>query len=1611
MCSPVWSEFAARCEADIATAAESESMMQFTDKCRASASFGCGGDGLIFEAYEPGDTFDWSSLAGIADTVFDEVWNGWTPVVQHTEARGNIWYQGADQMAAEIPLFSSRDRFVMRFRGTITVPASGEYQFKTASDDGSMLYIDQQEVVNNDGNHGTTEVAGDPVTLAAGPHSIVITFYENGGGEALMVSWTPTPGAGDFVPLSSDVLSNRIGCSCHGGLYFEAYAGEEPYFHNALMEIADTASADIWVAGWMPMVQHDEHTDEIWYENDDAFVTEIDEFDQLDHYVLRWRGQITIATPGDYGFKTASDDGSLLMIDGELVVNNDGNHGTTEQSGTVTLSAGPHDIVIVFFENGGGSALMVSWQMPGMDWAHLGGDILSNEIGCGGMAAEAPPPPETCDGNSLLFEAYAPGDSFAFTSLADIGDTVFDERWNGWDPLVQHRELEADIWYSTEEAFFEEIPEFEDRDRFVMRWRGTFTAPATGEYAWSTTSDDGSMLYINRELIVENDGNHGMTRREGSVALPAGDQDITITMYENGGGSGLEVGIKVPGSADFVPLSADMLSNRYGCTCHEGLYFEAFVPETGFGWDSLDSVSATVTDEMWVGTDGIPWIPIAQHEEHAGNENGALWYDNEGVFVQEIVGFDSTDNFVMRWTGILTIATEGEYTFSTQSDDGSLLYIDGQRVVDNDGTHGMTDRQGSMALSAGAHDFVVAFFENTGGAGLKVSWSPVPGSPLQPITNDVLTNNRGCGGRLPSMCHVNEWVDAPTRLGEDFEVINCDETDACNGHMSKTSRDVRSGNPHETSMLRLPTMATTSPIRRLTFCYEYVVGYGNWGADVPAEVTGPSFTVSIVDDATGEASVVYESPELFEFDYDTCNDNGGWGDDTIVGDGCYSPPVCPDVPVSTNTLEFYVLFTFTNNDRNMHLNEDGMDLSVGLCGTGDCNWQAVPSGLEDDFFMGTALAADGTVLPDTAACTLDAPCPMHDGYDGAGGASTTHRDIRSGNPHFTNTVQLTPIATESPPLRLYFQYSYVVGYGRFGAAVPEGTEGPMFTVGLVDVVTQQETIVYTSPMLDTYDYDTCGEHGGWGADDDVNDGCYSPLVPVDAPVPEGFTSTEFVVRFTFHNNDRNMHLNEDGMNMAVAVCPSGDTSTLLPPPPPPRPPANHPDWPVAPPPGGPFHCGTGGPDTDDPSTDGYDYCGDNTVCPCGRCCYCECDVPPPANPVWYQLSEAELTAVQAEQACRAEGGHLASIHSEADEQRLAIPAGTQVWIGLHSSGDERTCSNRQGAWSWFDGTTPDFAWWGEAQPDNDGGDPTMPCSQACVAIGETVVGADGAFSIGSRWSDEDCGTRLHYVCGFGPDVPRPPPPPAVPPPPPPAIPDRPELLVPPCAKPPQPEVWATAANWVVDDGSPRPDNWENTDLKLCWTKSYLKILAVATDSEIISNQPNCGDSTWNGDSIESFIAPGEADPTAWMEMDVSAAGGMYFAGIHGQHGYGGATRISDPVDGGGPCEIEGVTYSATETTDARGQPAYRVELQVAWHLFYGMEQFADELSAYSQRPPRVWRANFYRTNFFSTGQRNPTDYYAWHQSVPLGSNAAFHKPDEFGVLRLVDSAPGGGGGH
>jgi len=65
-------------------------------------------------------------------------------------------------------------------------------------------------------------------------------------------------------------------------------------------------------------------------------------------------------------------------------------------------------------------------------------------------------------------------------------------------------------------------------------------------------------------------------------------------------------------------------------------------------------------------------------------------------------------------TGALCVAAAGTYSFALDSDDGSLLFIDGNLVVDNGGSHSPTTASGNATLTAGLHTFEVQFFECCG---------------------------------------------------------------------------------------------------------------------------------------------------------------------------------------------------------------------------------------------------------------------------------------------------------------------------------------------------------------------------------------------------------------------------------------------------------------------------------------------------------------------------------------------------------------------------------------------------------------------------------------------------------------------------------------------------------------------------------------------------------------------------------------------------------------------------------------------------------------------------------------------------------------------------------
>lgn len=78
------------------------------------------------------------------------------------------------------------------------------------------------------------------------------------------------------------------------------------------------------------------------------------------------------------------------------------------------------------------------------------------------------------------------------------------------------------------------------------------------------------------------------------------------------------------------------------------------------------------------------------------------------------------DHYGIVFEGLIKIERPGVYTFYTDSDDGSRLYIGDRLVVDNDGLHGMEEEGGEIALEKGYHRIGVEYFEKGGSDDLWV---------------------------------------------------------------------------------------------------------------------------------------------------------------------------------------------------------------------------------------------------------------------------------------------------------------------------------------------------------------------------------------------------------------------------------------------------------------------------------------------------------------------------------------------------------------------------------------------------------------------------------------------------------------------------------------------------------------------------------------------------------------------------------------------------------------------------------------------------------------------------------------------------------------------------
>lgn len=108
---------------------------------------------------------------------------------------------------------------------------------------------------------------------------------------------------------------------------------------------------------------------------------------------------------------------------------------------------------------------------------------------------------------------------------------------------------------SVEEGFITEFSHKElindavKEDQIALVLESYLEIEEEGSYKFFTNSDDGSKLYVDQKLVVDNDGDHGVIERSGKVDLTKGRHLIRVEFFNGGGGYHLDVkyqGVRVP---------------------------------------------------------------------------------------------------------------------------------------------------------------------------------------------------------------------------------------------------------------------------------------------------------------------------------------------------------------------------------------------------------------------------------------------------------------------------------------------------------------------------------------------------------------------------------------------------------------------------------------------------------------------------------------------------------------------------------------------------------------------------------------------------------------------------------------------------------------------------------------------------------------------------------------------------------------------------------------------------------------------------------------------------------------------------------------------------------
>ncbi len=154
-----------------------------------------------------------------------------------------------------------------------------------------------------------------------------------------------------------------------------------------------------------------------------------------DWFAVMQRASLQVPVKGNYTFYLTSDDGSRLYLDGQELIDNDGLHTSVTRQGTLELAAGPHELVVTYFNGPGSKSLDVAWEGPGKPRAKL-------------TASDLAEPTNLVRTMAIEALAHVPGHDAR--KIADL-TTVLLEGQLTWPTIIALQSIPASAW-SPEDA-------------------------------------------------------------------------------------------------------------------------------------------------------------------------------------------------------------------------------------------------------------------------------------------------------------------------------------------------------------------------------------------------------------------------------------------------------------------------------------------------------------------------------------------------------------------------------------------------------------------------------------------------------------------------------------------------------------------------------------------------------------------------------------------------------------------------------------------------------------------------------------------------------------------------------------------------------------------------------------------------------------------------------------------------------------------------------------------------------------------------------------------------------------------------------------------------------